>query len=212
MNKIWIAFLIVFCITLFGCKKEPTPGFCTIEAVIIGEGGTIDPSGVTILKFGDSKTYKVVPNDGYSPIVTVNGIIQILSSDNTFEVKADILNKKEVKVEFILKGYSFLQKDVFYFKCINIIQNGEIVDVSFNNYPDVTKSDKVIFTATQMQVTDARDGVMRPQLYFLVDPTHISIARTVYEIKILDEKNFSYLSPGFYNLKPAIYEYNFWRP
>lgn len=210
--------VFLFIILVWSCKElplDPTtidPVFVTINASS-GVNGVIDPVGQIKIKIGESKIYKVIPNDGYIPYVTVDGLVQSLSVENTFEVKADNTSLiKEVKAEFPIKGYSFLQKDIFYEKCINIIQNGEIVDVSFNNYPDITKCDKVIFTATQMQVTSAIDGVMRPQLYFLVDPTHISIAGTAYEIKILDEKNFIYISPGFYNLKPAQYEHTFWRP
>ena len=101
----WIAIVVLFVVTLVGCKKEPlldpinpiVKKF-TITAVA-GEGGRIDPSGTTSVEAGSSKAYTIIPNNNYgTKTVKINGVIQSIAG-NTLELNK-VLEDKKIEVDF----------------------------------------------------------------------------------------------------------------
>ncbi|MEG0703435.1 MAG: S-layer homology domain-containing protein, partial [Christensenella sp.] len=66
-------------------KNAPVIATHTITASVVGSGGTISPSGSVTVNNGESKTFAIMPNSGYSiSAVTVDGASQGAISTYTF--------------------------------------------------------------------------------------------------------------------------------
>ncbi|MDP2335353.1 MAG: hypothetical protein Q8N05_02670 [Bacteroidota bacterium] len=204
MNKIWIAFFLVLCLAFCGCKKEPSPEFCTVEA-IAGDHGVIDPSGISTLKIGDSKLYNIIPNDNYRlRSVKVKGVEQSTIS-STVSVKALVPGEIiKIEVEFFHKNFYFLTEGILYLQRINIRQDGKIVDWS----PREGQSYKFCTDGSFYSNGIKKAGYV----WKIIDDTHFMGGDQIFVILVADDHNIVYGLDGFFNGIPAVYEYNYSRP
>ena len=121
-----LVFLIIILFGTTSCEKDridpinpppppPPVKTGTAKAEVVGIGGTIDPSGITRVKLGDSIIYSIIPDMNYSiKTITMNGINQLIT--NTLTVKVDNeLGNWDIKVEFALKdSIALISSDKWY--------------------------------------------------------------------------------------------------
>lgn len=109
--KNWIALSSIVLFILIGCKGNmlvdpiipPVEKLITITSEA-GSGGTIDPSGITNLKVGGTKTYKITPGIARKILsIKVNGVDQPISDTYTF---INVLVDSKIKVEFAFLEYT----------------------------------------------------------------------------------------------------------
>ena len=115
-RKLLPIFSILFLIIILGvsCEKDridpinpppppPPAKTVSVNAEVVGIGGTINPSGITKLALEDSMEFSIIHDKNYkTKSIVINGINQPIS--NTLTVRADNeLDNWDIKVEFALK-------------------------------------------------------------------------------------------------------------
>lgn len=219
--KTRIVLIAIFSIFIFwGCQKEtvldpiidpvPVEKYITVTASA-GVGGAIDPSGITQLKLGTTKIYTVSPSTGYSlKSVKVNGL-DLNLSNNTFEVKADVLVDKDIKVEFVSDKFLFLTKNVpYYFKGYKIFQDGKLVDEPILD--PKSEGDTYFFTPEGRSKVYDKNGVLfGNNPWSFKDNNGLVIGSLFYTIITLTEKDLIITTESFYSYKPAVYQYFYFR-
>ena len=107
MKRIADYLVLALCITLWGCEELPVvpPGELPVENKMVtitataGDNGTIEPSGVSEIKLGNSMIYFIKPDTNYDIMsIKVDGVEQPI--DDTFEFK-NVLFNRNINVEFV---------------------------------------------------------------------------------------------------------------
>jgi hypothetical protein len=130
----------------------------TIVATVVGEGGTITPSGTVVVNYGDSASFTMHPNDGYQvDSVFVDGVFATSDTVYTFE---DVTANHTIDVTFrMVEG---------------VVENGQRIPKEYalyQNYPNPFNPSTVVpFDLPQQStVTLTLYNVLGKEVAVLID-------------------------------------------
>ena len=210
MTKILFTMLVLIGIFFSMCQKDKHPSSYKITS-IAGVNGEIDPVGVFYIESGESITYSINPNPGFSILsVKVDGIDQAISNTIQF---TNISSDRTIEVVFISSDIVMLIKAPWFFKNS---QTYDRYDKLLSEYvPASGLTDKYYFYQNgKYELLNEHSVVIKSGNWSLNDDVFV-IKDFGYEVKELSDKVFSYKTlahpdPFDYVLKYT--QYNYWRP
>ncbi len=213
-NALFVFLGVIF----FRCERESNPSPCKITATA-GENGTIDPMGVFFLKSGESKTFSIVPDSGYSILsVIVDGIDQPVSDKFQF---TNVSSDMTIEVEFISDNVILLTKGYWYFMSYQYYERSGILLSTYESTEYLTQ--KYYFCLDgKYKILNEQGGVLENGNWSLKGKTFFKgksdFTLTDYGLVMLTDKVFSYSSYPFPDrstgppYKIIYIQYNFGRP
>ena len=158
---------------------------------VAGNGVTVEPSGVTKVKKGESKTFTVTIQDGYTfKSATLDGV-DIAVVNNTITVSG-VLADKNLKVEAISNDVLLLTKAPWYLKSIEYYENNDFsYSLNLQETPE-RLTDKYYYYQNGTWEMISALGISFGLGKWSINGKVMTIGPVrTYEIKELTEKSFS---------------------
>ena len=202
MGRILCVLALYF--TFMGCTKESLLVVPPIETPVVkmftitataGANVSIDPSGTTSVKAGDSKTYTITIKDGYTlKSATIDGA-DILVNSNTITI-SNVLTDKTLKVEAISNDVILLTKAPWYLKSLEFYEDKDLAITVDLNDGSGRLTDKYYFYQNGKLEIFHANGISFGGGSWSISEKVMAMgpAGTPYEIKELTEKVFSIMN------------------
>jgi len=178
----------------FQLQQRVTPPVEIVFSITAAAGNnvTIEPSGITKVKKGESQTFTITIQDGYTlKSATIDGVeVTVVNSTITI---SNISTDKTLKVEAISNDIILLSKAPWYLKSIEVYEDNDFAFSLDLNDGSGRLTDKYYFYQTGKLEVFHANGVSFAGGAWSISGKVMTMgpAGTTYEIKELSEKSFS---------------------
>jgi len=161
---------------------------------VAGNGVTVEPSGVTKVKKGESKTFTVTIQDGYTfKSATLDGV-DIAVVNNTITVSG-VLADKNLKVEAISNDAILLTKAPCYLKSIEYYEDNDFsYSLNLQETPERLTDKYCYYQTNKFDIFHANGVSFGGGAYTLNGKVMTFGSPKTWEVKELTEKVFSIMS------------------
>lgn len=159
-----------------------------------GNNVTIEPSGITKVKKGESQTFTITIQDGYTlKSATIDGI-DVTVNNNAITI-SNISTDKNLKVEAISNDVILLSKAPWYLKSLELYEDNDLASTINLNDGSGRLTDKYYFYQNGKCEVFHANGVSFSAGSYTINVKIMTFGGpTTYEVKELTEKVFSYMS------------------